>query len=158
MASFQDAFREGIEASESAARAKAEIFQVFDACAEEVNVASKGAIALSRERSTRDLEQKRTVSDLVTGVLPSSESYDALVAHSTGAPQRKRAELCEYRISYQGYPVTLLYADVDERCHDKTALVMALESLLKHPVTGGKLRRIMGDATRQSDTEEKQSP
>ncbi|HZI04380.1 MAG TPA: hypothetical protein VEZ71_10175, partial [Archangium sp.] len=52
-------------------------------------------------------------------------------------------ELGEYKLSHHGYPVSLVYADVDEYCHDKPSLEQALVELLGHPATGGKLRRLM---------------
>jgi hypothetical protein len=65
------------------------------------------------------------------------------VARMAGEPKSSGEELCEYKLSYHGYPVSLVYADVDEYCHDKQALERALVELLGHPTTGGKLRRLM---------------
>lgn len=140
MASFQDAFQKGLEAYDSAARAKAEIFSVFDDCAKQVGAASGGAIVLSREWVRNPVEEEKAT---LLSALPSYRSYEALVARMAGEPKSKGEELCEYKLAYHGYPVSLVYADVDEYCHDKQGLERALIHLLGHPTTGGKLRRLM---------------
>ena len=129
MASFQDAFHKGLEAYESADRARREILSVFEECAKQVSTASGGAIVLSREPKSRGTEGQ--------------ESYQALMARPMGAPETMGLELGEYKLSPHGYPVSLVYAGVDEYCHDKPSLEQALVELLGHPVTGGKLRRLM---------------
>ncbi|HEY0096542.1 MAG TPA: hypothetical protein VGB96_19590, partial [Archangium sp.] len=111
----------------------------------------RGAIVLSRESRSRTRDEKRTIADLATGTLPSSESYDALVARLVDESRSGAGaqELGEYKLSHHGYPVSLVYADVDEYCHDKPSLEQALVELLGHPVTGGKLRRLMDLHARQ---------
>ncbi|WP_257461870.1 hypothetical protein [Archangium lipolyticum] len=143
MTSFQDAFHKGLEAYESADRARKEIFAVFDDCAKQVSAASGGAISLSYREKSRERRGNKTIADVVTGVLPTYESYEALEARIADGTQSGAVELCEYKLSPRGYPVSIAYADVHEYCHDKPSLEQALVDLLGHPVTGGVLRQLM---------------
>ncbi|HEX8434503.1 hypothetical protein [Archangium sp.] len=141
MASFQDAFHKGLEAYDSADRARKEIAAVFDDCAKQVSAASGGAIVLSRESTSRVREEAAHA--VVLGGFAVRESYQALMARLVSEPNSSGEELCEYKLAYHGYPVAIVYADVDEYCHDKQSLERALVELLGHPTTGGKLRRLM---------------
>ncbi len=142
MASFQDAFHKGLEAHDSADRAKKEIFSVFEDCAKQVSAASRGVILLSRASASRVREDAGATATIL-GALGPRESYQTLVARLVSEPNSKGEELCEYKLSFHGYPVSIVYADVDEYCHDQSGLERALVHLLGHPSTGGKLRRLM---------------
>lgn len=162
MTDFREAFQTGLEAYEKAESARTEIFQVFDELARQVHEASNGRIRIERKDQ---LGLQQIATRMIEGLtaapsLPSNRpppTYEALIA--TIPNQRQGAKLCDYELSQQGYPVTLVYNknQMRVRCHDRESLEVALQSLLKHPSTGGKLRTLLALA-REDDAGAAQRP
>jgi hypothetical protein len=142
MVDFQKAFIKGIEAHDEATRARREISSVFDEFARQIHIASGGRIQIRRDASQRADKARRAPPAEGTNVGPDTAvSFGTLFA---GAPYTERYELCSYQLSRLGYPVIITFGGNDYRSEDKGTLEECLSDLLQDPLTGGKLRRLMG--------------
>jgi hypothetical protein len=143
MVDFQKAFMKGIEAHDEATRARREISSVFDEFARQIHVASGGRIQIRRDASQRAEKARRAPPEGAGGGGPpeTAVSFGTIFA---GAPYAERYELCSYQLSRLGYPLTITFGGNDYRCEDKASLEECLSELLQDPLTGGKLRRLMG--------------
>jgi hypothetical protein len=154
MVDFQKAFLKGIEAHDEATRARKEISSVFDEFARQVNAASGGKVQIRRDASQRADKARRaptpTPSASSGGIdvpaLPTPPGHEAVTFGTlyAGAPYGERYELGSYQLSRLGYPVVMTFSGNDYRCEDKPSLEECLAELLQDPITGGKLRRLMG--------------
>lgn len=135
MTNFASALKKGIDAHRDAARARAEIAAVFAALADQIRSMGLG-ITVTHERCSRPTPgQRRTIIDQVTGVLPETEGYDALVVHRVDN-MGWRGELCEVEFAPLGYPVTLRYPHHQVRCIARPDLELELQRLLETPHAG----------------------
>jgi hypothetical protein len=140
MVDFQKAFLKGIEAHDEASRARKEISSVFDELARQIHLASGGRVQIRRDASQRADKTRRVPLEGASGP-EAAVSFGTIFA---GAPYAERYELCSYQLSRLGYPVIITYGGNDYRSQDKAALEECLSDLLQDPLTGGKLRRLMG--------------
>jgi hypothetical protein len=141
MVDFQKAFLKGIEAHDEATRARKEISSVFDEFARQIHLASGGRIQIRRDASQRAEKARRAPPETATGTPEIAVSFGTIFA---GAPLTERYELCSYQLSRLGYPVLITFGGTDYRSEDKAALEECLSDLLQDPLSGGKLRRLMG--------------
>jgi hypothetical protein len=141
MVDFQKAFLKGIEAHDEASRARKEISSVFDELARQIHLASGGRVQIRRDASQRADKTRRAPPEGASGSPETAVSFGTIFA---GAPYAERYELCSYQLSRLGYPVIITYGGNDYRSQDKAALEECLADLLQDPLTGGKLRRLMG--------------
>jgi hypothetical protein len=144
MVDFQKSFIKGIEAHDEATRARREISSVFDEFARQIHGASGGRIQIRRDASQRaDKARRPPPTPSPEGGSPpeTAVSFGTIFA---GAPYTERYEICSYQLSRLGYPVTITFGGNDYRNQDKAALEECLSDLLQDPLTGGKLRRLMG--------------
>lgn len=144
MVDFQKAFMKGIEAHDEATRARREISSVFDEFARQIHVASGGRIQIRRDASQRAEKARRTPPEGAGGGGGPPETAVSFGTIFAGAPYAERYELCSYQLSRLGYPLTITFGGNDYRCQDKASLEECLSDLLQDPLTGGKLRRLMG--------------
>jgi hypothetical protein len=149
MSRFKDSFEIGIKAHENAERATLEVRDVLNAFASEVSEASGDAISINR--TDKDLVgafSRKLISYLTPlDKLPSAEPFNMITAEAV-LPKGLHVsdssfKLADYSLSPEGYPVAISYSDVAVRCHDRPSLEAALEEMLQHPDTGGKLRRLI---------------
>lgn len=141
MVDFQKAFLKGIEAHDEATRARREISSVFDEFARQIHLASGGRIQIRRDASQRAEKARRAPTEAVAGAPETAVSFGTIFA---GAPYTERYELCSYQLSRLGYPVIITFGGTDYRSDDKATLEECLSDLLQDPLSGGKLRRLMG--------------
>lgn len=163
--SFEDAFRNGIAAFEDAERAIREIVEVFSGFAGDVSRASGGKVEVMRGGKKEVISGFLQVINFgAPAAPPALEPHTCLIACAIlpqGAPSNdSKYLLAEYALSPAGYPVTLAYSDESIQCLDRQSLGRALERMLKHPDTGGKLLRLMRlvDRHRQQQTPNSSSP
>jgi hypothetical protein len=153
MVDFQKAFLKGIEAHDEASRARREISSVLDEFARQIHAASGAKVQIRRDASQRADKARRALPpppEPATGTASEAVSYGTLYA---GAPYGERYELCTYQLSRLGYPISISFSGNDYRCQDRTSLEDCLSDLLQDPLTGGKLRRLMGsEGTGGSDS------
>lgn len=157
MVDFQKAFLKGIEAHDEATRARKEISSVFDEFARQVNAASGGKVQIRRDASQR-ADKARRVPTPPPPIPPGTEAPPATGTEAVtfgtlyaGAPYGERYELGSYQLSRLGYPLVVTFSGNDYRCEDKNSLEECLSELLQDPITGGKLRRLMGSEGVGSD-------
>jgi len=141
MVDFQKAFLKGIEAHDEATRARREISSVFDEFARQIHLASGGRIQIRRDASQRADKARRAPTETAPGAPETAVSFGTIFA---GAPYTERYELCSYQLSRLGYPVIITFGGTDYRSDDKATLEECLSDLLQDPLSGGKLRRLMG--------------
>lgn len=146
MTDFREAFEAGLSAYDDAERARNEIFEVFDELAEQISEASHGRIRITREDK---IDQRGPLEGW------SRRPYSALTAATPEGGQTYK--LCEYRLSEKGYPVTLDYNKTHDACHDRESLEVGLQTLLKHPETGGKIKRLLASQGQAENTNARQT-
>ena len=145
MIDFQGPFQEGLNAYHDTVRAKAEIERVIREFSDQLKAASEGAILEVRVAVHEDVVREEG-SWLGVGLRVKYESLVAFAKATADDPEPSRS-LCKFRMSAHGYPVGLVYADIDVQCHDRTSLEQSLADLLKHPDTGAKLAQLMSTAS-----------
>ena len=144
METFTEAYKAGLEASQSVDEYIEEINMVFENLKTEILSSTNGKIAI--ERGTALRRRRRTGLDIM--LKPFEEQrirYKAILAKNTESSVE--IPLAEYTIDRKGYPVTIIWADIEESCLTKEGLTSTLEDLLSDPSTGKKLRKLLATKT-----------
>jgi hypothetical protein len=140
---YVDALKKGLEESEKARRANAEIDGIFAELAKELGTVLAPGFTLKLERGViRDPPRnKRKIGGAFMLAVSASEpswvdETEALMVRGGSVPSTK---LCEVERAVSGYPVRLSYADLEVQCRSRVELEAALENMLKHPEVASRL-------------------
>jgi hypothetical protein len=148
---------------EMIAKAKADVYNIgqrftFEVKRPETDFAAaldRGIHALT-EQVRQEIEQARfeidtVLKDLCAQVFKAS-GVATRVATSHGGDNGsvvlvgdsgKESVLCWFEQGPRGYPVVIRYEHHIATCEDREGIELALEDMLEHPATGGKLRQLM---------------
>lgn len=149
MTDFADAFRRGQDAAAIAAAARAEISGVFDEANTQLQTATDGKIEIDRRRFEKP--RKKTLGDLFGGLnatsllanLDPAETEPWVAARNPKATDSSWIKLAKWDRPQEGYPCQLVYDRTDVRCHDRAALVDAIEEMLANASIGEKMRDLL---------------
>lgn len=144
MVDFKASLAQGLKAAAEAEASRKEIRHVF----EELNV------VLAEETEGNVLielaEEVQRPNPLTSGLM----SISQMMVNSKTVPVIRcrnpqvigRSErLCEYSMGRAGYPFQLKIDREEWVCHDRVSLEKALADLLRDPVVGEKITRVMAD-------------
>ncbi len=152
MTLFKEALKEGIEAAEQASIALKEVEEVFRQLDEEVMSESEGRLSIRKGRKTADDPAPDLVSmsdrlsqpiGLDAWRFKPKERYWAILASNPIVPDAKDRVLAIWSQDSAGYPCTVRWGGREHICEDKEALETCLADLLRDPLVGNTLARLM---------------
>jgi hypothetical protein len=145
MADFKKALQNGLTADANAEAARAEIRSVIADLSSQISDATQGAVGVELAQSTR--QKVRYFSNVLATISGNDREvttveYTALFAKRLLEPGA-RSELAEIEIDPAGYPVVVAAPNVRDNAYDRTSLERIISTLLEHPDTGSKIRRLL---------------
>ena len=141
MADYLEALKQGLEAADAAARARAEIDAVFTHLDQEIRRGTDEKISIDR----RELEviQSGWLALAVTFPPRPKETYWAIAAHNPSVAESLVKQLAKWSQHRRGYPCKITWGSTEYTCEDREALEGSLAALLRDPLVAEKLRGLM---------------
>lgn len=148
MSRFATAFSEGQVAADFAQNARDEIAAVINQLSTDVLTQSQGKIQMAVGESIVETSQLVLVDVAKLGYQESDSIFGLakqqwLIARNPIVPDSQWFRLVRVNFGAGGYPVDIIYDKVNTRCHDRDALEVALEDLLKSAWCGERLRSLL---------------
>lgn len=113
---FQRFIEQGVTAEHQARHNRAEIYEVIQEFKIGVERYFDSKLTIDRRSFIRNGSMLQTIAKLMA-----PERYMALVCHALNNPAISQ-ELCEFKESDEGYPVTIKYSGESNTCYDKDSL------------------------------------
>lgn len=135
MPDFASAFNEGLQAAETADRARREIADVFSELSRQMDAATRGTIAIARG----ECEIPVTTARLLTNPWEPRKTYWAILAWNPMVAKCPKKEIARWSQDAAGYPCKITCRKWERTCEDREALENSLAELLRDPVVGEKL-------------------
>jgi hypothetical protein len=143
---FVDAFNKGIEASEHAEAARAEINQVIKSLSEQLRGATDGRVQIEVIESADPISNLFNFPSLL--LAGGSSDLKKRKSQWIGAKNVKAKDIGYVRLAkwerpHEGYPCTLTFNGRDLRSHDRESLEESLAAMLQDSLVGEHLRELL---------------
>jgi len=136
MTNYKDSFQLGISAAEQAEANKKEISEVFKELNKQIAEITDGKISIER------IEFYEPMSAFKIPLFDKRTTYWTIAAKNVKAASENK-ELAKWNLDRAGYPCKITLGKYEIYCEDKVALETALSNLLKDPIVGGILYKLM---------------
>ncbi len=143
MANFREAYEAGLRAFDAVSHARGEVQELLREFAEQVHQASGGLISIGIGKNPVQALKQLLTDIAIVGAPPDSLKWTETSIYAARTDNGQQRELCHLTLGKLGYPVRLAYGKERVSCHDREALELALEELLKSPDTGGKYHSLL---------------
>jgi hypothetical protein len=153
MVDFKKALQTGLAANADAEAKRAEIRSIVGSVSDQLAEATSGALCLMlRETHRNKVRQLTNVFAVITGETKevTRVEYTALSARRVIEP-RGLVDLAEVEMEPTGYPVSITSPGTHAYAHDRESFERALEELLAHPDTGGRIQGLLDMKPKSED-------
>lgn len=148
MVDFSESFSIGISAAERAETNREEISGVFKDLNNQLSRSTNGRIVIKRVEFYEN-PNLLTMDWFKTGL----KKYWAIAATNPYADS-KNEELAKWDEDRGGYPCKIRFGEYDLHCEDKEALEERLSALLRDPIVGETLHKLMQLPDKKNEDEE----
>jgi hypothetical protein len=155
MVDFKESFVQGMQAARTADENKKEIQTVFDELNRQLCKQTEGKLCIER----KDFFMKGVLQNVVDAFNSKPiKKYSAIAAYNPKIPDSDCLELARWKADRNGYPCQIDLDGEQMYCEDKIALESTLNELLRDPVIGNKLHKVMStEVSAKTDNEDEVS-
>jgi len=140
MANFTEAFKKGLEAAQTADRARKEIDKVFKDLNYQLLTETGNKIGINR----KEFVEPNVMGGMKLPAIPGRENkYWAIVAFNPSFKNSPVKILARWSMDRAGYPCKISWKNTLYRCEDKEALENILAEILQDPLVGETLYSLM---------------
>jgi hypothetical protein len=149
MTDFAEAFNRGQEAALIAAKARAQVDEVFENAKMQLLKVTDGQLELGRARFAKPKKRTNAAEFLASGALGSlfdnspAEMELWIAARNPKAVDAAWIKLAKWDRPTDGFPCLLSYDNKEVRCHDQESLADAIAELLASSWGGEKLHELL---------------
>jgi len=150
MTNFQESLKSdlqiGLKAAEDAANARSNVDEVLRMASETISESLNVPVMLVR--ADVDVPARApTESENMAGLPAPRKKVDAILARN-GKPPGRIEILAEITFATTGFPVSLRWENEAEQATDQQHFQQALRAIIRHPITGEKLKRLISPSAR----------
>jgi hypothetical protein len=148
MSKFRRALENGREALYASTRAKKEIQDVFMQLHKDIKESTddKVTISLAKVPPTGSVAIALQIIGVIEGIELSNNDPNIVAAHPP-KNSKSAVQLCDIKVSAEGYPVTLTFPGHQFSVYDRESLENALVALIEHPTIAGKIESVRAKAS-----------